>query len=245
MPADTVIALTKELQSRKGRTVHEMATALTLERRAIQKDLKKLDQGNPAEAGKQPPFYIGGQPVNLEITAIPPEKGKAIRYRTVNTMHPLVLLENQMQVGVLLQSLAHSYEDYESDVSVSIGLDIWCQLSDYAKERVKIYFAENDAALSEFIAKLESAKPDSKQVKFQTERSMFDSIVSVEELTILTMKGAGRRCDLTLRGVEEELLGQKLESFTDADGRRRFRATGVDGTVTEFTFEDIEYIEIE
>lgn len=112
----------------------------------------------------------------MKISAIAPESGKGDYYRTPNTVHPLVLLENQMQIGTLLKVLANSYYADESAVCYSIGLDIWYQLSEYSRNRVKAVFAIDDQNLQDFIEELEDTVPDSDGNKFQTERNMFEEI---------------------------------------------------------------------
>ena len=51
------------------------------------------------------------------------------------------MLPNVTQVAVLLSSLA---QNEGSDIAIGIGADIWLQLSDYCKKRIKKNFFPNN-----------------------------------------------------------------------------------------------------
>lgn len=252
--SDTAIVMLKELHDRKGKKVSEIAETMHISPRAVQKNLRKLDPGlsNSEEDNRNAyvPFRIGGQPVKVKISAIPPESGKGDYYRTLNTVHPLVLLENQMQIGTLLKVLANSYYADESAVCYSIGLDIWYQLSDYSRNRVKAVFAIDDPNLQDFIEEIENTVPGSDENKFQTERNMFEEIhgsMSDQELLRYAMKGAGRHCNiiLSIGGRERKLIGYTLDCHMDEGDVAVYRAISPDGVITEFTSDQLISIECE
>lgn len=245
---DTAIVMLKELHDRNGKTVRDIAEKMNISARAVQKDLKKLDprlNQESEETELMPAFRIGGQPIHTNISVKKPYEGNINRYYTVNTVHPLVLLENQMQIGTLLQALAHSY-NAGNETSYSIGLDIWYQLSAYSKERVKAYFVYNDDVFESFIKQIENEVPDSKGEKFQTEKSMFMNLgMAEDELITYAMKGQGRRCNIVLKEKREELVAQLLSYYTNDKGEIIYRATGLNGEINDFRREQLENIEIE
>lgn len=181
---DTAVAMLKELHAREGVTREDLSERLGINPRAVQKDLRKLDKDlyrgdKPVGEGEYVPFYIGGQEVSVHIDEISSnEKGdRKKRFRTLNTVHPIVLQENLMEVGVLLKALSNKYFASESQISRRIALNIWYQLSDYAKDRIKKFIAEDDPDLKDLIAELEDDTPDQRMVTgFNTEREMLNLI---------------------------------------------------------------------
>ncbi|MCI6730737.1 MAG: helix-turn-helix domain-containing protein [Lachnospiraceae bacterium] len=251
--SDTAIVMLKELHDRKGKKVSEIAEAMHISPRAVQKNLRKLDpelSNSEEDRNTYVPFRIGGQPVKVKISAMPPESGKGDYYKTSNTVHPLVLLENQMQIGTLLKVLANSYYADESGVCYSIGLDIWYQLSEYSRNRVKEVFAMDDENLQDFIEELEDTVPGSDENKFQTERNMFEQIhgsMSDQELLRYVMKGAGRHCNISLsiEGGKRKLIGYTLDCHRNEGDVAVYRAISPDGVITEFTSDQLISIECE
>lgn len=246
---DTVIALVKSLHDRKGKSVEEISEETNLNSRVVQKWLKKLNEStdnNQNLRETESGCCIAGQPVCVKIQRIPKEEDKrTIRYRTLNTMHPLVLQENLMQVGVLLQSLAHNYVERESNISIAIGIDIWAQLSEYAREKVKEHFSVTDACLAEFISALENSMTLSKDpIGFYTERELAKREgLSYWESMVYASKGAGRICDLKLYFLENVLYDQNIQYFETQNGSLVYRAVSREGTSIDFQFEDVEWIE--
>jgi len=250
---DTAITLLKALHPRKRVTVKEISEQMGIKERAVQKGLKKLDPtwNSDTEDMQDPPFRIGGRPVEVKINAKQPETGKATLYRTTNTVHPLVLLENQMQVGTLLKSLAHTYCVEHSYISYSIGLDIWYQLSEYSRERVKNFYASNDENLQDFLEDLEFAIPNKATYGFETERSLVtrlgSSSLSNEEILAFAAKGPGRPCNLILKtpeGGTVEMACCKIQWKRTDNDKLAYIATDLEGNQIEINKEDIEEIVI-
>ena len=250
---DTVVALAKQLHAREGVTKAQMSQALGIKERGLLKDLRKLDpalrESSSAPDDGQELFDIGGQPVKLQIRSFRMPGERARRYQTVNTMHPLILQENVMQVGVLIQSLARNYMNYESEISVTIGVDIWNQLSDYGKERVRSVFAAGDPAVSEFIDIIDNDFPDDNMAGFFTERQMYEEYSASTAERILFYMKAERRCDLKLftdHGIEEyqSVKIRPGESIPGNDGEDvSYEAHLSDGGIIRFTKEMIDSIE--
>ena len=144
---DTAVAMLKELHARDGLTRDELS--------------------------------IGGQEVSVKIDEIlSDDKGdKKKRFRTLNTVHPIVLQENLMEAGILLQSLSRNYFASGSQISRRIALNIWYQLSDYAQDRIKKYIAVDDPDLKDLIAEFEDDTPDQRMAEgFNSEREMLSLI---------------------------------------------------------------------
>lgn len=181
---DTAVAMLKELHARDGLTREELSDRLGINPRAVQKDLRKLDKNlyrgdKPVGEGEYVPFYIGGQEVSVKIDEIlSDDKGdKKKRFRTLNTVHPIVLQENLMEAGILLQSLSRNYFASGSQISRRIALNIWYQLSDYAQDRIKKYIAVDDPDLKDLIAEFEDDTPDQRMAEgFNSEREMLSLI---------------------------------------------------------------------
>lgn len=163
---DKVIGLVKALHDREGITRAELADKLGVSGREISKDLKRLNDGRPE------PFRIGGQPVLVKTTAERKVDKKEAYWSTRNTMHPIILQENVIQTGVLIQSLARNFFEYEAEVSLTIALDIWNQLTEYAQGRVREVFAKDDPDMRTFIELLEDDLPGERIAGFMTEREM-------------------------------------------------------------------------
>lgn len=207
---DKTTELLKMLQDRKGISKADLSEKLGVSEKTIQTDLRllspslrKTNAANTDEALK-----IGGYAVNVEIKEIrQPDNHKL--YYTPNTVHPLVMLPNVMQVAVLLSSLA---QNRDSDVAISIGADIWLQLSEYCKKRIKKKFFPIDPTLVEFIDRIEYSIKRGHIVGFVKERDM--DVFSVPELLMIAYKGS-RRCDLELvkDGKAIELHNQKIEKL--------------------------------
>ena len=99
---DTGIAMLKLLHSRAGVTYEELKDGLGgITERAIQKDLVKITPSLYAGEGvPDVPFRLGGQPLLAEIELVDKNETRAKfkRFRTLNSVHPLVLQENIMQL---------------------------------------------------------------------------------------------------------------------------------------------------
>ena len=79
------------------------------------------------------------------------------------------MLPNVTQVAVLLSSLA---QNEGSDIAIGIGADIWLQLSDYCKKRIKMNFFPNNPTLIDFIDRIEYIIKRGHIVGFVKERDM-------------------------------------------------------------------------
>ncbi len=205
---DMLISMIKALHKRKGVTKKELRDILGIHPRSIMKNLSRLDP-EMSETGieneKRMPFTLGGQTVRVKIQSHKKENKREWTYRTVNTLHPIVLLENIMQAGTLLKGMEKLYYDEENEVSTGIAIDIWSQLSDYGKERIKRYYFAEDPG---FLEILEDETPDDHAVTFHTEREiMKNERMSPEERIVFYLKAPSRKCKWIVLDLEEEGLG--------------------------------------
>ena len=243
---NTAVLLLKELQNRDGVTKTDLENKLLIKSRQIAKDLRKLDHSlieNPesADMSDYVPFRIGGQPVKARIKAfrnpdITDDRG--MRYKTVNSVHPVILQENLLQAGTLIQALCRNYYEHESNTSLSIATDVWYQLSDYARSRIRMVFA-HDNDMMEFIETMEDSIPAGNGDMFMTERSMLrEWDLSGEEVLTYFVKVPDRRCNITVRdasGTKRRLYDQSISLQQDNEGRIQYVATGRDGETVCFS----------
>ena len=243
---NTAVLLLKELQNRNGVTKNDLQEKLRLKPRQIAKDLRKLDHSlietpEAADMSDYVPFRIGGQPVKAKISAVRKggtPGGRELYFKTVNSVHPIVLQENLMQTGTLLQALCRNYFEHENGTSLSIATDIWYQLSAYAKSRIKQVFV-SDSDIKDFIDIIEGDFPAGNRELFMTERRMLREFdLSDEELLMYYVKVPGRRCNITIRdasGTERTLYDQSISIQPDNEGRVIYIAAGRDGTEVRFS----------
>ena len=154
-----------------------------------------------------------------------------------SVIHHLVMLPNVMQVAVLLSSLAQ--KEY-SDIAVSIGADIWLQLSHYCKERIEEQFFHSDPALKNFIDRIEYSIKRGPIVGFVKETEM--EVAAIPEQLILAIK-AGRSCNITLDkdGKTIELQDHKIEIL-----KNHYAAVSAEGPSerVDFIEENVSFIEL-
>ena len=258
---DTVVNLLLSLQSRHGVTRKELADKLGISTRAVLKDLLKLDPGlkttNLIKPEETLPFYIGGQPVRAIIEGEKPEGKRERRYKTINSIHPLILQENLFQTATLLQALQRNYDEHESTVSSYLAVDIWSQLSDYARERIEYVFAAGDPEFAEFLEMLKDEAPDERIPAslgaFRTEREIFNEDWSIPDALRYYMK-ADRICQkLELESENEGVIKynnvrirmkrwDEVKKSYSRHGRRVFVAVTEKGE--EIPFEESDVIDI-
>lgn len=210
---DTAVVMIKELHSRRGVSKEDLKKKLNFKDvRTVQKNLRKLSpslyEGEDFDKDNvYMPFRLGGQPLHVNIQSHDENKENRKYYRTLNTLHPIVLQENLMQVGTLLQALCRNYYDYESNISTTIAIDIWSQLSEYAKMRIEKYYCFDDQDMADFIELLKDECPDNHACGYRTEMQMFADIeLPIDESIRGLLKGKNRTCTLVYRDEYEEII---------------------------------------
>ena len=257
---DTVVGMLQSLQSRRGVTKEELQIRLGIGPRAILKDLCKLDptlrEEGTEEQDSPMPFYIGGQPVRARIRSKKYAGDRKKYYLTENSVHPLILQENLFQAATLLQALQRNYDEHESAVSSYLAVDIWSQLSDYARERIEYVFTAGDPDFAAFIEMLKDETPDGRIPAYRTEREMFIGDESISERLRYYMK-ADRVCPklcLVIDEAERELTNvcitmQGRPAYRNGSRKRveiqegiLYKAVTEQGA--EVAFEEIDVIDI-
>ena len=202
---NTCIAMLKALHSREGVSEDEFPG---IKPRSVRQNLRKLSpelyKGEKENIQAEPeyvPFRIGGQPVTVDVKIKKRKNDKKQYYYTPNTVHPIVLQENLMQVGALLKALCNSYYNSksESELGLLIAIDIWSQLSDYAKEKMRNFYAVHDQEFQGFIEILDDECPDDHASTYRTEREMAETEgLSIEDRLIYLFKVSGRTANIVI-----------------------------------------------
>ncbi|HHU63109.1 MAG TPA: hypothetical protein GXZ32_02705, partial [Clostridiales bacterium] len=121
---DRQMYLVKELHE-KGRSVAYLEDKLWISDRTIEEDLAKLRSNDG--------ISIMGQ--KLSVRGVERQKGK-IEFES--TVHPIFLALNLTQVVVMLQGLRHMVKDrVYREYALKLSANIWNELSDYARRRIK------------------------------------------------------------------------------------------------------------
>lgn len=146
LDCDISVDIIKELHSRDGITKEELASKYNVSTKTVQKYLHRLSD-------KKTPLRIGGQAVNLRLAHHKEtSRTEERRFYTPDTLSPIILQLNVMQVGSLLQSLCRNYySDNGGVIPSELALNVWCQLTEYVKERIRSVFAERDFEFAGFL----------------------------------------------------------------------------------------------
>lgn len=201
---DLAITLVKELHTQDGVSKADLAEKYEVSEKTIQVSLHQLS----GESHYQP-LRIGGQAVIVPINHKKEERrGDKRRFYTPNTLSPVVLQLNLMQVETLLKSFQLNY-DSGNNIPLDLAVDTWGQLSDYAKDRIREIFCCRDPELAEFLDLVDS-ESKSDDYRFMTEAEMMaQKDVSVSEQLDLAYKG-GMICNLSLIAPHRTRKNQRI-----------------------------------
>ena len=229
---DKTVELLKLLQAREGISKSKLQEELGVGYKTVQNDLRAL---SPSLGKVDQELKIGGHVIRVDIK----EKrlsDNSKEYHSPNTVNPLILFPNVMMTGKLLQSLA---QDTESDVAQYIGADIWIQLTEYYKERIRSVYAEHDEQLTDFLDMIEYRISHGHVFGFLTEREMI--LDNLAEELLRAYKG-NRLCNLTLiiNDTQIERRNQKIVILEN-----NYRAISVDESDDYKDFIEENVIEIE
>lgn len=243
---DSGVTMLKLLHDRKGITYSELQKGLgEISDRAVQKDLVKLSPSLYTGKGAPGvPFRLGGQPLLADIKLVDPDEKRAEykRFYTLNSVHPLVLQENIVQLGTLLKALAWQYYKREDDVSRIIAVDVWSQMSEYARNKIIDYFAFDDEDLYDLVKELQNCCPDDHACIFQTERSMLQEIeMPIDQALPWLMKVPGRTGTIKLL-TGNQIVAVRVSPVVLDNGRNGYCVVDHEGNNTIITKEQIEDI---
>lgn len=102
---------------------------------------------------------IAGQTVTTHVDAIE-ATGMASKYYTQDTISPIFLPANISQLKTLLKGLYYESRMNRDPFAMTLAIDIWSQLSEYAKERIKKYYGRPDKNFNEFLSLVDSKSED-------------------------------------------------------------------------------------
>lgn len=238
----------------KGATKEEIAEKLHLTPRAVQEKLAALN-------GKRKlPLRVGGQAlrVNVSDARIDPTDGSGKKntkeYRTWNTLHPVTLQLNVMELLTLFRALA-LYQSKGLELGEDIAKDIWVQLSEYGQERLQTLAEDwmmhrlmplgEEIDLANYFNNLQNEDGNSTH-GFRDERELLHSeaAYALEETCGMFYK-AGRNCNVkygkwpethTLEHQRIVNYENGVFSFRNADDRT--------APVTEIPEDEIERLEL-
>lgn len=152
---DLDIEIMKDLHySKTGVSKKRLAQKYHVSERTVKETLNKLDRND-----KTSELRIAGQKVSIDLkyedTCDGPEywaQGRRYRYfHSASTINPIFLQLNIAEVHSLINGLKCSYYQEERDMSISTGVEIWSQLSEYTKDRIRLVYATKDEELSDFL----------------------------------------------------------------------------------------------
>lgn len=215
---DIAVRLIKLLHQRNGVSKEEIAKELGVSTRIVQKYLRKLDpdmyidKNYPVPIEPIEPFRIGGQQLSAKISVR--REGRKEYYFTENSIHPIVLQENLTQIYCLINSLALYYEDnnlyrgFEFDTAC----DIWCQLSEYAKDKTKNYFKwiRRDEGVLKFITVLEEKTGNNYAPHYRKEETDKNQIRALLEVCY---KIRDIRCDIVVGSKKTEYKNIRIHNL--------------------------------
>ena len=213
---DVGIDLVKALHNQTGSTKEALREAVSAQhKKTIQNGLRKLDPKLNESNGSVDtvPFRIGGHEMHVDIKCVPIPGTRGERsYYTPNTLHPLVMQLNVTQTAAMLMALQTAYDRCEyGTYCEDVALDIWCQLSEYCKERIRLVFTQNNADFGSFLDSLDQMLDDGRYPIFKTERMMAEGAPYDVQLDYASK--TSRLCNLTLRIDDADISLQKKRIF--------------------------------
>lgn len=175
----------------KGITKRELCEKYKLKsKRTIETFFARLS-GND----KQNPLRIAGQTVVTHVDSSG-EEGKQRKYYTHDTISPIFLPANISQTRALLKGLYYSSRQNKDPFAMTLAVDIWSQLSDYAKDRIRRYYGSADKKFADFL-KLVDTKSKSIFVYYKEESAYADDILEADNEYILGfVEKHGYRCSI-------------------------------------------------
>ena len=248
---DMGLALIRLFHEDEPKSKADLARDLNVSEKTIQTWLRRLSPGL-SEGGKlESPYRIGNQAVYPGIREAKSQRSSSGErfYVRDSSMHPVVFQMNLMQIGTLLQSLQELYDKGDNPMCLGIALDLWCQLSDYAKYRIKNHYAVSNGALGVFINMLDDeAKRDDVETLFQSEKKLFlNGESSFHEKMMYLMKN-GYICNIEVKTAQKNSILENVRIEMDyKDKEQIYVAVPVDpekskGRKTKLTIENVKGI---
>ena len=234
---DITVSLIKGLHDREGITKEDFARLHNVEARTIQNKIQSLD-GNY----KHKPLRIGGFAVCVPVAHFKESshRDEVRRYYTPNTMNPLVLQLNTIQTATLLQSLHYNNQN-GNYLPLDLAIDVWSQLSDYTKTRIREIFCRNDPEFTEFLEQVDS-ESESVAHRFMSESEILEERdTSKGEMLLIAHKG-GMICDIELTSPLRSRSNQRIMYDFEQQCYYAVSADDTNGTRLYFTEDELTVI---
>jgi hypothetical protein len=234
---DIIISIIKELHNRKGITKAELCAKYKVHPKTIQNHIHIL-------SGKQSsnPLRIGGFAVHIPVEhhKSNSRKRENRRYYAPNTLNPVVLQMNTIQVATLLQSF-HCNNQHGNIIPLDMAIDVWSQLSDYTKTRIRDVFCSKDPDFSNFIKQVD-AESQSLSYQFMNEADMLRTRdTSIDEQLLIAEKGA-LICDIYLLKPMRSLRRQRIKYNHEQNRYYAFPADDPNGEPLSFSKDELHYL---
>ena len=176
------IALIKALHTNDPKTKKDLGEELGESEKSVQTYLRRICPDLQQAGKRAAPCRVCGQELHAEITKttdtfIDPSDGRTIRYNKYqmkDRMSPIFLQQNTMQVGHLLTALQKNCDNECDIVCRETALDIWCQLSDEVKDRIREVYCKRDPEFALFIDEIDSECEEGRLLAFHTEEGLWD-----------------------------------------------------------------------
>lgn len=206
---DLGVELIKALHDEEGKTKEKLKNELGVGEKTIQTELRALDPSLRKSGPKIRPLRIAGQEMHPKIevrSEAREDNPHAVerKFYMKNRLHPLALQLNTQQVGTLLLSLFRMNEETGSMLSREMAIDIWCQLSDYGRRRIREIFGKNNGLFTDFLDDIAAELQDGRLLAFHTEDEMSEDAMSPDELIMAAFKGE-KECMIEIRKDEETI----------------------------------------
>lgn len=219
--AEPVPELLKALHDVEGTSYTGLSEALGISVSQVKNYISVLDTQSQRKQRSAAPARFAGQVVKLKVDDIygqDPDGNRVKKFWAKNTLHPIALQLNVSQVGALLTGLCKNYFEEESIISSQLALDLWVQLSEYGRRRIKEVYGARDPDLNDFLAILDDEmQEDSIPIFVDEDKLLEKKDLSLGEIMLLTSKG-NKVCDIDYveNGVAKRLCDRKIE--WDDDG---------------------------
>lgn len=187
---DATIGIIKELHYSKEKRITKstLAQKLQISEKTAKDIINKLDKNNHKNELK-----IAGQKVVLDIDSeykFDTELGVRSRYFSAkSTVNPVFLQFNISQIFTLLNGCKCSYSSEDRNMSLYVAMEIWDQLSDYTKSRIKSFYGKKDSDFADFLADIEAELSSYEIHSYKSDREQINEMdLKDEEIAELNDK---------------------------------------------------------
>ncbi len=191
---DLGVDLVKALHDAGGKTKEQLGKDLGVGEKTIQTELRALDPSLQERGKRVRPLRLAGQELHPQIQVreqTDPDNPRITKrlYHTENRLHPIALQLNTQEAATLLLALFRRYDEEGSILSLEMALDIWDQLSDPGKDRIKEIYGDKEIGFRSFIEEIEAELEEGRLIVFHSEDEQRE-LLSGDELCMNLFKNA-------------------------------------------------------